>query len=147
MALKLHRDQYGRDSLVDHTKLWELSRLVSRLTGVRPASNKAIAGENLFVTESGVHQDGLLKDPTSYLPFRPEEVGAPSVRLVLGKHSGRRAVRHRFEQYGVELTDERVMQILDHLKAGARRPCYDTPEELEELLTEVFPEKRPVAAR
>jgi 2-isopropylmalate synthase len=146
MALRLHQDQYKRQCAVNPAALHELSHLVAELTGVKPAINKAIVGDNLFITESGVHQDGLLKDPTSYLPFLPEEVGAPPVRLVLGKHSGRRAVRHRFDQRGVSLTDDEVQRILDHLKTGPRRTVYDTNEELDELLVEVFGASRPAAA-
>ncbi len=138
MAVKLHRDQYGRECRVDTRQLYALSRLVARLTGVQPAITKPIVGDNLFVTESGVHQDGLLKDPLSYLPFLPEQTGAPPVRLVLGKHSGRRAVRYRMEKHGVPLDDEQVAQVLEHLKANPKLASYDSETELDQLLEEVF---------
>jgi 2-isopropylmalate synthase len=138
MAVKLHKDQYQRECHVDTRQLYELSRLVARLTGVQPAVTKPIVGDNLFVTESGVHQDGLLKDPVSYLPFPPEETGAPPVRLVLGKHSGRRAVRYRLERHGVELNDEQVLEVLEHLKTGPKLRSYDSEAELDQLLDEVF---------
>jgi 2-isopropylmalate synthase len=114
--------------------------LVSELTGVRPAPNKPVVGENIFTAESGIHQDGLLKDPASYLPFLPEQVGAGPIRLVLGKHSGRRAVRHRMQTHGVSLSDEKIQQVLAHLKHGARKPYYDSENDLDELLAEVFPD-------
>lgn len=138
MAVKLHKDQYRRECHVDTRQMYELSRLVARLTGVQPAITKPIVGDNLFVTESGVHQDGLLKDPVSYLPFPPEEAGAPPVRLILGKHSGRRAVGYRFEQHGVPLDDQQVVQVLEHLKTGPRLRAYDSEAELDQLLDEVF---------
>ncbi|NUQ61199.1 MAG: pyruvate carboxyltransferase [Pirellulales bacterium] len=138
MAVKLHKDQYRRECHVDTRQLYELSRLVARLTGVEPAITKPIVGDNLFVTESGVHQDGLLKDPISYLPFLPEQTGAPPVRLVLGKHSGRRAVRYRMEQHGVQLDDQQVLQVLEHLKTGPKLMSYDSKTELDQLLDEVF---------
>jgi 2-isopropylmalate synthase len=137
MALKLHPDQYKRDCHVDPRQLHQLSRLGARLTGVRPAPNKAVVGENPFVSESGVHQDGLLKDPSSYVPFLPEAVGAPSIRLVLGKHSGRHGVRHLYEQRGVALSDEQVQQVLEHLKGNPALTVYDSEEKLDRLLAEV----------
>ncbi|NLY00839.1 MAG: pyruvate carboxyltransferase [Rhodopirellula sp.] len=138
MAVELHQDQYRRHCHVDTGQLYALSRLVARLTGVQPAANKPVVGDNLFVTESGVHQDGLLKDPLSYLPFLPEQTGAPPLRLVLGKHSGRRAVRHRFEEHGITLDDDQVAQILAHLKAHPKLACYESDAELDQLLNEVF---------
>jgi 2-isopropylmalate synthase len=137
MALKLHPDQYKRHCHVDPRQLHPLSQLVARLTGVKPAQNKAVGGDNLFVSESGVHQDGLLKDPSSYVPFLPEAVGAPPIRLVLGKHSGRHAVRHLYERHGVALSDEQVQQVLEHLKRHPALAVYDTEEKLDQLLQEV----------
>jgi 2-isopropylmalate synthase len=93
----------------------------------------------VFRTEAGVHQDGVLKDPSIYLPFLPERIGAPPVELVLGKHSGRRAVAHRAAEIGVTLDDDQVGQVLDHLKRSPRRRSYETPEEIRGLLAEVFP--------
>jgi isopropylmalate/homocitrate/citramalate synthase len=110
---------------------------------VKPAVNKAVVGDNLFVAESGVHQDGLLKDPANYLPFLPEEAGAPPVRLVLGKHSGRHGVEHLYRARGVPLSEGQVQQILTHLKGSPRLPMYDSGEELDQLLVEVFGTARP----
>jgi len=146
MALKLHRDQYGVDCGVDPQKLQQLSRLVARLTGFAPPPNKPVVGEGLFVSESGVHQDGLLKDPASYLPFLPEEVGAEPVHLVLGKHSGRRAVRHRMDQIGLSLSDEQVRQVVEHLKRSPARSVYASEDDLRALAAEVFPGGPPQAS-
>jgi 2-isopropylmalate synthase len=138
MALHLHHDQYRREFHVDPRCLYQVSRLVAELSGHKPPRNKAVVGDNIFITGSGVHQDGLLKDPVSYLPFMPEDVGAPGIRFVLTKHSGKHAVAHTIGQHGVRLSDEQVQQVLQHLKSSARLPMYDLPEELDQLLDEVF---------
>ncbi|MHB0958495.1 MAG: LeuA family protein [Pirellulaceae bacterium] len=139
MALRLHTDQYGVTCGVDPGKLKALSRLVARLTGFHPAANKPVVGDGLFVTESGVHQDGLLKDPASYLPFLPEEVGAEPIQLVLGKHSGRRAVHHLAERFGVPLDDAQVRVVVEHLKGTPARKAYRTEADFRELVAEAFP--------
>lgn len=116
MALSLHEDQYDRDFRIDTTKLVPLSHLVMELTGIRLAPNKPISGRTIFATEAGIHQDGLLKNIDTYLPFRPEVVGAGKIEFVIGRHSGRRAVAHRLEELGLRLSDEQVLQILDLIK-------------------------------
>ena len=92
----------------------------------------------MFRTEAGVHQDGVLKDPSVYLPFLPEQVGAPPVQLVLGKHSGRRAVAHRAAEIGRTLSDTEVGHVLQYLKQHPRRSSYASAQEVRELLDEVF---------
>jgi 2-isopropylmalate synthase len=116
MALALHPDQYGRSCRIDTTKLVPLCELVSELTGIPLACNKSVAGANIFATEAGIHQDGLLKNPDTYLPFRPERVGAPPVRLVLGRHSGRRAVAARLAELGRHPDEAALDRIVDEIK-------------------------------
>lgn len=116
IALALHPDQYGVDFKLDTTKLHGLCQLVSELTGLPLARNKPVAGENIFATEAGIHQDGLLKNPDTYLPYRPEKVGASGLKLVIGRHSGRRAVAHRLHELGYELSEEQVVAILQAIK-------------------------------
>jgi isopropylmalate/homocitrate/citramalate synthase len=139
MALTLHPDEFPVKCHVNPAELYDLSGLVARLTGVEPAVNKAVIGRNVFRTEAGVHQDGVLKDPSVYLPFLPERIGAPPVQLVLGKHSGRRAVAHRAAEVGVHLDDKQVASVLDHLKAGPKRRSYESAADIRALLAEVFP--------
>ncbi len=103
MALALHGESMGLATSVPTDKLWPLSQLVAELTGIPIPANKAVVGGNVFTTEAGIHQDGLLKHPDTYLPFRPERVGAPPVKLVLGKHSGRALFVERLARLGVEL--------------------------------------------
>ena len=125
VALKLHVDQYGRASRIDTTKLYALSHLVAELTGIRLAANKPISGRTIFATEAGIHQDGLLKNIDTYLPFRPELVGASGVELVLGRHSGRRAVAHRLEELGLRCTDSQVLEVLEGLKRVPKGTMID----------------------
>jgi len=104
MALTLHQKQYRRTIGVDTTHLTGLCQLVSRLSGIPLPANKAVAGANIFATSAGVHQDGLLKNPDTYLPFRPEVVGAPGIRLPLSPLSGRAALALRFAELGFTLS-------------------------------------------
>jgi 2-isopropylmalate synthase len=116
IALALHPDQYGVEFKLDTTKLHALCQLVSELTSLPLARNKPVGGENIFATEAGIHQDGLLKNPDTYLPYRPEKVGASGLKLVIGRHSGRRAVAHRLHELGCELSDEQVLSVLQAIK-------------------------------
>ena len=116
IALALHPDQYGVDFKLDTTKLYALCQLVSELTNLPLARNKPVGGENIFATEAGIHQDGLLKNPDTYLPYRPEKVGASGLTLVIGRHSGRRAVAHRLHELGYELSEEQVLTVLQAIK-------------------------------
>ena len=116
MALTLHADQYGRTHGLDTTKLVPLCELVARLTGIPLSPMKPIAGRNVWATEAGIHQDGLLKHPDTYLPYRPEVVGGPPVHLVIGRHSGRRAVAHRLGELGLQADEGRVARVLEQIK-------------------------------
>jgi len=125
MALALHGDQYGVRSNFDTTKLHGLTQLVARLTGVGLSPMKPVGGDNIFATEAGIHQDGLLKNPDTYLPYRPEMVGANGLRLVLGRHSGRRAVTHRLHLLGFALSDNQVLEVLDGIKSAPKGRSID----------------------
>jgi 2-isopropylmalate synthase len=116
IALALHPEQYGVEFKLDTTKLHGLCQLVSELTGLRLARNKPVGGENIFATEAGIHQDGLLKNPDTYLPYRPEKVGASGLKLVIGRHSGRRAVAHRMHELGYELAEDQILAVLQAIK-------------------------------
>ena len=125
MALELHQDEYCRPGGIDTSRLTDVCQLVAELTGVPMSPQKPVAGENIFATEAGIHQDGLLKNPDTYLPFRPEKVGAAGIRLVLGRHSGRRAVAHRLEQLGLEAGEQQVVAVLDAIKRLPRGATVD----------------------
>lgn len=127
LALHLHEEEFGRKSGVDVSKLFALSKLVSDLTGYQPTANKPVVGKNLFRTEAGIHQDGILNNPETYMPFPPELIGAGKVELVLGRSSGRAAVKHHLEQSGVDATEEHVQMVLDYLK-NEEHASGDLPE-------------------
>ncbi len=116
IALTMNAEQYGRTAKIDTTKLVPLCELVAELTGIRLSPMKPVAGSNVFATEAGIHQDGLLKNPDTYLPYRPERVGAAGVRLILGRHSGRRAVAHRLSELGLEPADAQIEAVLEAIK-------------------------------
>jgi 2-isopropylmalate synthase len=116
IALSLHEDQYGVKAKIDTTKLTSLCKLVAELTNIPLAPNKPVAGKNIFATEAGIHQDGLLKNPDTYLPYRPERVGADGIKLIIGRHSGRRAVANRLAELGIKTTDSEVIQVLNYIK-------------------------------
>jgi len=116
IAMALHPEEYGAPDSLDLTKLNSLCQLVSELTNVPLPANKPVAGANVFATEAGVHQDGLMKNLDTYLPYRPELVGADGIRLVLGRHSGRRAVASRLQDLGIQVDDEQALRILEGIK-------------------------------
>ena len=125
MALAMHPDQYNRTFRVDTTKLAPLCELVADLTGVMMPRMKPVGGSNVFSTEAGIHQDGLLKHPDTYLPFRPEMVGADGIQLVLGRHSGRRAVAHRLASIGLVLSDDEMLQVVELIKQQPKGAVVD----------------------
>jgi 2-isopropylmalate synthase len=116
MALAMHPEQYGVNFNLDLSKLHGLCQLVAELTGLPLARNKPIGGQNIFATEAGIHQDGLLKNPDTYLPFRPERVGASGLTLIIGRHSGRRAVAHRLNELEHELSDDQLLVVMQAIK-------------------------------
>jgi 2-isopropylmalate synthase len=104
MAIQVRR-RFLKVSTGIHTEeLYPASQLLSEITKTTVQKNKAIVGENAFAHESGIHQDGVLKESSTYEIMRPEAVGVPANRIVLGKHSGRHALRQRYHELGFELT-------------------------------------------
>jgi 2-isopropylmalate synthase len=121
MALVTRRDHYGCTVRVRTEELYRTSQLVSKLTGMVVQPNKAIVGANAFAHEAGIHQDGVLKERTTYEIIRPQDVGVPESRLVLGKHSGRHALRERLKQLGYELSDAEFERAFQRFKELADR--------------------------
>ncbi|NLN16865.1 MAG: 2-isopropylmalate synthase [Firmicutes bacterium] len=124
MALRTRQDHYGAITNVVTEQLYRTSRLVCALTGVSVQPNKAIVGDNAFAHESGIHQDGVLKERTTYEIMTPESIGLRQSRLVLGKHSGRHAFREKLRELGYSLTEkdinrafERFIELADKKKA------------------------------
>ena len=121
MALRTRANHYGLTTGVDSRKLYPTSRLVASITGMHVPRNKAVVGENAFAHESGIHQDGMLKNAATYEIMNPEDVGISRSNLVLGKHSGRHAFRDRVQQLGFNLGDEELNAAFAEFKKLADR--------------------------
>jgi 2-isopropylmalate synthase len=127
MALKTRFDYYGLTTRIKTERLYPISRMLSTITGMAVQRNKAIVGRNAFAHESGIHQDGMLKDRSTYEIMRPEDVGVPRTDLVLGKHSGRHALRERVTELGYTLTEDQIETLFHDFKALAdkKKEIYD----------------------
>jgi 2-isopropylmalate synthase len=127
MALRTREDFFGVPTRVNTRKLYPASRLVSHVTGLAVQRNKAVVGLNAFSHEAGIHQDGMLKDRSTYEIMSPEEVGASRTDLVLGKHSGRHALRQRVIDLGYHLDEGQLQRVFDGFKALAdkKKAVYD----------------------
>jgi 2-isopropylmalate synthase len=130
MALDTRRDLYGLGHRLDTRQLWPTSKLVSQVTGMEVQPNKAVVGRNAFAHEAGIHQDGMLKHHETYEIMRPEAVGAPRTALVLGKHSGRRALGARLSELGAAVEGAVLDQVFDRFKILADRRKQVTDADL-----------------
>ncbi|MBE3590705.1 MAG: 2-isopropylmalate synthase [Firmicutes bacterium] len=116
MALRTRRDVLGMDTNVRTQEIMATSLLVRRLTGVPVQPNKAVVGEHAFAHESGIHQDGVLKEPSTYEIMRPEDIGLDANRLVLGKHSGRHAFAVRLAALGYSIPRDEITPLFLRFK-------------------------------
>jgi 2-isopropylmalate synthase len=134
MALRTRRDFYLVDTLIHTQRLYPTSRMVSNITGIQVQRNKAIVGRNAFAHEAGIHQDGMLKERSTYEIMKPEDVGVPRTELVLGKHSGRHALRQRLGELGYHPSDDQLAAVFEDFKALAdkKKEIYDA--DLEALI-------------
>ncbi len=136
MGLDTRKDLFGVNINVDTTQLYPTSRLVSRITGMSVQANKAVVGENAFRHASGIHQDGVLKDRSTYEVMQPERVGVPGNSLVLGKLSGRAGLQARLEALGYSLSREEVSNVFESFKELADKKREVTDRDLEILMDE-----------
>ena len=127
MALRTRFDHYQVTTGVNTKRLVPTSRLLSNITGMQVQRNKAIVGRNAFAHEAGIHQDGMLKERSTYEIMRPEDVGLAKTDLVLGKHSGRAALGDRAKALGYQLTGEQLQQVFDQFKrlCDKKKEVYD----------------------
>ncbi|MFM7251085.1 MAG: 2-isopropylmalate synthase [Planctomycetaceae bacterium] len=127
MALRTRHDHYGCETRIVTQKLVPTSRLVASITGIQVPRNKAVVGRNAFAHESGIHQDGMLKERSTYEIMRPEDVGLERTDLVLGKHSGRAALSDRAKALGYQLTPEQLQTLFERFKvlADRKKEIYD----------------------
>jgi len=137
MAIRTRGDYFQPFATrINTKKIYPLSRMVSNLTGLQVQRNKAIVGQNAFAHESGIHQDGMLKHRSTYEIMDPCDIGVPASKLVLGKHSGRHALRDRVTELGYTLDDATLELVYDRFKqlADRKKDVYD--EDIEALLDE-----------
>ncbi|MDR2761972.1 MAG: 2-isopropylmalate synthase [Planctomycetaceae bacterium] len=127
MAIKTRHDVYNVTTRIITQKLVPTSRLVATVTGLKVPRNKAIVGQNAFAHESGIHQDGMLKNPTTYEIMLPSDVGFQKTDLVLGKHSGRAALADRAKTLGFDLASDQLTKVFTEFKklADRKKNIYD----------------------
>ena len=144
MALKTRSDYFGVTTNIKTERLYPLSRMVSTITGMIVQRNKAIVGRNAFAHEAGIHQDGMLKERSTYEIMRPEEIGVPKTDLVLGKHSGRHALKDRVTELGYHLTDPQLETLFDDFKTLADKKKEVFDEDLIVLIEKHIQDVTPV---
>jgi len=127
MALKVRHDIMPYTTRIDTRKIMNISRRVATVSGFAVQFNKAIVGKNAFAHESGIHQDGMLKNAETFEIMRPEDVGLSGTSLPLGKHSGRAALRAKLREMGFELADNQLNDVFVRFKdlADRKKEVYD----------------------
>ena len=136
MAMKVRNDILPYRTGIDTKRIMQASRMVASVSGFAVQYNKAIVGKNAFAHESGIHQDGMLKDASTFEIMRPEDVGLSETNLVMGKHSGRAALRSKLENLGYSLADNQLADVFVRFKdlADRKKEVYD--EDLVALMSD-----------
>jgi 2-isopropylmalate synthase len=130
VALAVRQASFGVRTRVRLEKIFATSRLLSAITGINVPPNKAVVGANAFAHEAGIHQDGIIKNPLTYEIISPEAVGVPARRLVLGKHSGRNALRMRLRELGFDPNPEQLARCCEAMVALAEQAKGVTDRDL-----------------
>ncbi|MCK4466913.1 MAG: 2-isopropylmalate synthase [Desulfobacterales bacterium] len=136
MALHTRPNYIPLSTNINTEQIYPTSRLVSMITGIIVQPNKAIVGANAFAHEAGIHQDGMLKNPMTYEIMKPETIGLSASKLVLGKHSGRHALRSHLKELGYDLSDEELQLVFKKFKELADKKKDIVDEDLEVIVTE-----------
>ncbi|UWQ96471.1 2-isopropylmalate synthase [Rhodobacteraceae bacterium M385] len=136
MAMKTRHDILPYTTKIDSTKIMHLSRRVATVSGFNVQPNKAIVGKNAFAHESGIHQDGMLKSADTFEIMRPEDVGLVETNIVMGKHSGRAALRSKLKDLGFDLADNQLNDLFVRFKALADRKKEVFDDDLIALVTD-----------
>ncbi|MFK7789280.1 MAG: alpha-isopropylmalate synthase regulatory domain-containing protein, partial [Phycisphaeraceae bacterium] len=143
MAMRTRSDVYKNyTTSINTQEIYKTSRMVSNLTGLSVQRNKAIIGQNAFAHESGIHQDGMLKNRDTYEIMDPRSIGVPESKLVLGKLSGRHALSDRVKEMGYTIDDETLQRVYDDFKSLADRKKEVFDEDIEALLDKRLGEER-----
>lgn len=135
MALKTRPAIYNADTNIVTNKIYQTSRLVSKITGIVVQPNKAIIGDNAFAHEAGIHQDGVLKNRATYEIMKPEDIGIPSNKMILGKHSGRHAFKVRLKELGFDLNAEEIDRAFEQFKGLTDQKKYVFDEDIETIVS------------
>ncbi|PLV56685.1 2-isopropylmalate synthase [Thermotoga sp. SG1] len=140
MTLKVRKDRLPYETGIRTELIYPASRLLTHITGLIPSRNKPIVGENVFLHESGIHQDGVLKHRETYEIMKPSDIGRSSETLVLGRHSGKHALRKKLESYGIKLDDETFQKVFEKFTelADRKKEVYD--DDLFSIVSEVLKE-------
>ncbi len=136
MALRTRKDFYNLETGMDPLQIHSASRLVSDLTGIVVQPNKAIVGSNAFAHESGIHQDGVLKERLTYEIMDAASIGLTSNKLVMGKHSGRHAFKKHLDDRGYQLNDEELVRAFHSFKELADKKKDVTERDIEALMAD-----------
>jgi 2-isopropylmalate synthase len=136
MALRTRANFLSAGTGIQTEYIHPTSRLVSMITGIIVQPNKAIVGANAFAHEAGIHQDGVLKNPMTYEIMKPETIGLSANKLVLGKHSGRHALRSHLKDIGYDLSNEELDLVFKKFKELADKKKQIVDEDLEVIVTE-----------
>lgn len=134
MVLETHKQKLGVETGIQLGEIYETSRLISRSMHFPIAFNKPVVGRNAFQHESGIHQDGLLKNRNTYEIMEPEKLGISRSMIVLGKHSGRHAIKHRADHFGIVLNDQELESVYIRFKQVADEHKIVTDYQLLEII-------------
>lgn len=135
IGLHIRRDLFDCETTIKTNKLMELSRLVARETGMLVQRNKAVVGANAYAHSSGIHQDGVLKDPSTYEIINPELVGAEKTEIILTARSGRHGLKHRLSELGFAFPEERFEQVYEAFLQVADSKTEVNDEDLRTLVS------------
>jgi 2-isopropylmalate synthase len=146
VALAVRQDSFGVTTNLNLEQLFPASRMLSEITGAHVAPNKAIVGSNAFAHEAGIHQDGIIKNPLTYEIMSPQMVGVPARSMVLGKHSGRNALRLSLRDLGYEPTDTELSEVYKRVTALADEAKQVRPRDVVAIAHEVLRRRSTLAA-
>src|SRR5881398_3834046 len=144
VALAVRKDTFGVTTGIRLEQLFPTSRLLTEITGAQVAPNKAIVGANAFAHEAGIHQDGIIKNPLTYEIISPQMVGVPARSLVLGKHSGRNALRMTLRDLGYDASDAELAEVYSRVTALADQSKQVRSRDIVAIAHEVI-RRRPAA--
>src|SRR6266403_1181748 len=138
VALAVRKDSFGVTTGIRLEELFSTNRMLTEITGAQVAPNKAIVGANAFAHEAGIHQDGIIKNPLTYEIMTPQSVGVPARSLVLGKHSGRNALRLTLRDLGYEASDTELAEVYSRVTALADQAKQVRPRDIVAIAHEVI---------